>query len=340
MSIQQADRGSLYSELNSGGFDGSSTSRKTQRSAGSNMGDATLRAVTKRLERIRDLCVHETADQRAARVQREEAEAQRLASMSPLERFTYQTTKEINELQQRQLEYNDKINENEGWTRSRDAVAMRNEMNRMKMNLRNKAGHIPPAKTDEEKQQRDTLRRVLDRVKKSDRAQSPRGSAGGSNLYGDLDNNDQPFLGGGGAGAANSGVTEWNGEDNLPGGGYEPIALDQEFATLMDGFRKTDQEIDKMLDMVAHGVTALNQQAKVMSEELKVQSHLLNEAETKMIKATDDLQGMNKKLKKAVKDINKSNLCLYVMCCALLLALCVTAYFLLTGKGNGGSSKS
>lgn len=292
------------------------------------MADGSLRAMNKRLAAIRDVCVNELPEARRQRLEREEAEAKRMADMSPLERFAYQTTKEINELQQKQLEYNDKISENPEWTRTRDAVACRNEMNRAKMLLKQKADRMPVARTDEEKQQRDALKKVLDRVKKADRPpRSPRASA-----------HEEALLSGGGPG---DGVSKWDGEGDLPdSGSYEPIALDQEFQLLMDGFRKQDQEIDRMLEMTLHGVQKISQQTKLISQELKVQSNLLNETEDKMNKVTGDLLTVNKKLKKVIKELDKDKMCLYVICIAILVALVGSVFFLLQGNKSSSDSAS
>jgi hypothetical protein len=284
-----------------------------------------LRNAKKRLEALRSLCVIESEADRQARLQRQEAEEQRLAKMSPLERFVYTTTKEVNELQQKQIEYNDKMGSDPAYMTSRDAVKMRNDMNKMKMALRTRSEKMPPPKTEEEKRTRESLKRVLDKIKKADRQTI--GSYGSistpgrnsTNLYSDLDaplhrssgvnDDDKP-----------AGAQEWDGEE-MPGGNYEPITLDQEFQGLMEKFRENDQEIDRLLENIQHGVVALHQTAKNISIELKTQDVLITEAEKKMDNVHSQLVGVNKKLKKTIKEVNKDKLCLYVICCLLLLAL-------------------
>lgn len=290
-----------------------------------------LRLAKQKLERLHTLCVPENEDDRRARLAREEAEAKRLASMSPLEVYVYRTTKEINELQQKQILYNDKMGSSSDWGTSREAVIMRNEMNKMKMALRGKGAKIPEARTEEEKRQSASLKKVLDRVKRADRAASGLrpGSARANSLYSDLDT---PLTGdGAGRGSLNedgpsnakmNGVTEWDGnEDNFPGSSYEPVTLDQEFQQLMTVFRENDQEIDRLLDTIQHGVLALNQQAKLIHVELKQQDVLIGEAEKKMDNVTSQLVGVNKKLKKTINSINKDKMCLYIICLLILLAL-------------------
>lgn len=284
-----------------------------------------LRVATKRLERLHDLCITESEDDKRTRIARQEAEERRLAEMSPLERFVYTTTKDVNELQQRQIEYNDKMGSNVGWGNSSAAIAMRNEMNKMKMHLRSRYDKIPPPKTDEERRQRDSLKKVLERVKRADRAASglKPGSARASNLYGELD---APLGDGEAGGPPNNktGVTEWDGDEaSFPGGGggYEPVTLDQEFQNLMTIFRENDQEIDRMLDHIMAGVVTLNEQAKVISVELKTQDLLITEADKKMDNIHSQLVGVNKKLKKTIVALDKDKMCLYIICLLLLLGL-------------------
>ena len=289
--------------------------------------DPSLRAAKRKLERLQSLCVAENPQEREARKAREEAEAKRLAEMSPLERFVYLTTKEVNDLQQKQIEYNDRIGTNPEWTNTRDAVFMRNDMNKKKMHLRQKYDKIPPPRNDEEKRHRESLRKVLDKVKRADRAAAgirsgSRISTGGSDLYGDLAD---PLTGGDGdspyGSGRRSGVQEWDGESDLPGAGYEPVTLDQEFQDLMQVFKRNDEQIDKLLDSVSHGVTALHDQAKNISVELKTQEVLISEAEKKTDNVHSQLVGVNKKLKKTIKEVNKDKMCLYVICLLILLAL-------------------
>ena len=81
--------------------------------------------------------------------------------------------------------------------------------------------------------------------------------------------------------------------------------------------------------MVSAGVTVLHNQAKVMNTELKVQKVLLDEADNKISHITDELMSMNKKLKKTIKAVQKDRLCLYVICCVILIALAGAIYFIM-----------
>jgi hypothetical protein len=109
---------------------------------------------------------------------------------------------------------------------------------------------------------------------------------------------------------------------------------DEEFQMFFDQVSKRDEEIDQALDMISAGVQVLHNQAKVMNQELKIQKELITTAEQKMDNVTDQLVGLNKKLKKTIKEVQKDRLCLYVICCLLLLALAGTIYFVTKGDSK------
>lgn len=102
---------------------------------------------------------------------------------------------------------------------------------------------------------------------------------------------------------------------------------DQEFSLFFDQVSKRDEEIDRALDQISAGVTVLHQQAIQMGTELKVQKELITTAEQKMDNVTDQLVGLNKKLKKTIKEVQKDKLCLYIICFLLLVAMAGTIYF-------------
>lgn len=107
---------------------------------------------------------------------------------------------------------------------------------------------------------------------------------------------------------------------------------DAEFGLFFEQAAKRDVEIDQALDMVSAGVTTLHQQAKSMGAELKVQAVLLDTAGKKMDNITSDLTTLNKKLKKTIKEVEKDKMCIYLICCILLIALAGTIYFVMRGN--------
>lgn len=141
-----------------------------------------------------------------------------------------------------------------------------------------------------------------------------------------------PRNGGAAGGGGGNGVQKLDEEMSQLGQPMMNLHDDQEFQLFFDQVSKRDEEIDQALDQISAGVTVLHQQAIQMNTELKVQKELITTAEKKMDNVTSQLTGLNKKLKKTIKEVQKDRLCLYVICCILLLALAGTIYFVT--KGN------
>jgi t-SNARE complex subunit (syntaxin) len=133
-------------------------------------------------------------------------------------------------------------------------------------------------------------------------------------------------------GRSSNGVTEIDVDDGTGfGGGGIPIMEDGEFQQFFDNVRQTDQRIDTELDRLHVGVTKLAESAKQITQELKVQEQIMVVTEQKMDDITTDLQKTNKKLRKAIKEVNKDKLCLYILCAIVLLGI-VGAIVMMTDK--------
>lgn len=105
---------------------------------------------------------------------------------------------------------------------------------------------------------------------------------------------------------------------------------DEEFQLFFEQTRVNDQKIDQALDRISAGVQVLHQNALQISEELKVQNKILDETEEKVTKVQGKLTGLNKRLKKTIKDVEKDKLCIYLICFLLLLGLGGAIYWQLT----------
>jgi len=92
--------------------------------------------------------------------------------------------------------------------------------------------------------------------------------------------------------------------------------------------RKRDVEIDVILGQISAGVTVLHDQAQRMSDEMKVQDVLLNDMSKKTDHLNVEVQSVNKKVKAAIKEMEKDKICIYLICCILLLGLAGTIYYL------------
>lgn len=173
-----------------------------------------------------------------------------------------------------------------------------------------------------EENRKDEYEKLLGHVKKTQGLWNSRHQSEGANAM----NSDLMSPKGG-----NGGVQELDSEMSQLNQPMVSLHDDQEFQMFFDQVSKRDEEIDQALDMISAGVQVLHNQAKVMNTELKIQKELITTAEQKMDNVTDQLIGLNKKLKKTIKEVQKDRLCLYVICCLLLLALAGTIYFVSKG---------
>lgn len=96
---------------------------------------------------------------------------------------------------------------------------------------------------------------------------------------------------------------------------------DQEFQLFFEQVRDNDQLMDQAFDRIAQGVTRIQENARMLTSELQVQDRLIDEVEVKVEKTTTELKGMNKKLKKAIKEVHKTNMCLYALCFIAILGI-------------------
>ena len=107
---------------------------------------------------------------------------------------------------------------------------------------------------------------------------------------------------------------------------------DEEFVQFFEQTKKRDVEIDQALDRLGQGVTRLHENATMIKTELQIQKVLLDETEQKVDKVHANLQGVNKKLKETIKQIDNDRMCLYVFCCILLLGVAGGIYWVIEGN--------
>lgn len=133
----------------------------------------------------------------------------------------------------------------------------------------------------------------------------------------------------GGGGGNNRGVTQLDTEMSSLSHPMVNLRDDEEFQVFFEQTQKNDQIIDQHLDRLSAGVQVLQQNATQINQELKVQSRLLDETETKVDKVHTDLVTVNKKLSKTLKSVKKDKLCIYLVCFILLFGLCGAIYFMI-----------
>lgn len=103
--------------------------------------------------------------------------------------------------------------------------------------------------------------------------------------------------------------------------GGSSMERDGEFQEFFQQVQQRNVQIDKLLDQIAAGVLILKDQAGKIHDELKVQEVIMNDTEKKVEKVTTKLQALNKKVKRAIKEVGRDKICIYAICCILLLGL-------------------
>ena len=95
------------------------------------------------------------------------------------------------------------------------------------------------------------------------------------------------------------------------------------------------KEQDLVLDEIGKGVDELKDLAEKMHDEFVLQDKMLSDLESKADKTQTKIDGVNDRMKDAVAKLNdkSTNMCIYLICCVMLLGLGVVAYNI--AKKNG-----
>ena len=114
--------------------------------------------------------------------------------------------------------------------------------------------------------------------------------------------------------------------DGPTSGGQEMTPMssirdDEEFQLFFEQTKALDKKMDQALDRISGGVARMHENALQIKGELRVQEVLLKETEVKVDKLNEQLYTLNTKLKKTLEDVDKDKLCIYLICCILLLAV-------------------
>lgn len=99
---------------------------------------------------------------------------------------------------------------------------------------------------------------------------------------------------------------------------------DAEFQEFFASVQANDELMDAALDRLSEGLARLLDNARGMQTELAVQEDLLHGTETRLNENEVAIANMNRRLRRAIRDLNDSSVCVYVICLlALLLILAV-----------------
>ena len=95
------------------------------------------------------------------------------------------------------------------------------------------------------------------------------------------------------------------------------------------------REQDLVLEEIGKGVDELKDLAEKMHDEFVIQDKMLSDLESKADKTQTKIDGVNDRMKDAITKLNdkSTNMCIYLICCVMLLGLGVVAYNV--AKKNG-----
>lgn len=110
---------------------------------------------------------------------------------------------------------------------------------------------------------------------------------------------------------------------------------DAEFESFFLETQRKDAEIDKLVERLGERVASLHLTAVAIHEEVETQIVMIKDAEDKTEKATSELKGVNKKLKKTIVAVEKDRICCYLFCFLLLLAVAATLAWILFKRNSG-----
>jgi hypothetical protein len=96
---------------------------------------------------------------------------------------------------------------------------------------------------------------------------------------------------------------------------------DEEFAVFFLRAHKNDQLMAEYLDRISTQLEGLHDNALSIGTEVRVQDELLGAMTVKTHDIDDSLGSVNRRLKKTITDVRRSNGCIYAGCCLLLLGL-------------------
>eukprot|EP01006_Ploeotia_vitrea_P047755 TRINITY_DN67159_c4_g1_i1.p1 TRINITY_DN67159_c4_g1~~TRINITY_DN67159_c4_g1_i1.p1 ORF type:complete len:265 (+),score=26.22 TRINITY_DN67159_c4_g1_i1:41-835(+) len=110
------------------------------------------------------------------------------------------------------------------------------------------------------------------------------------------------------------------------------IMEDEEFQTFMVQVREKDKQMEEALTDISKGLERLNVNAQNISRELKKQDQILNEIDKEVDAATEELDAMNKRMKKVLDTVKGDACCMYIMCLLVLLGIIGGIVILVTFK--------
>ncbi len=153
------------------------------------------------------------------------------------------------------------------------------------------------------------------------------GGGGGGTFGGNAESKNSGGGGGGGGGGGTFSPDDGFGEDELS-------EFDKQ---CMSTIKDIQEDINDDLDIIGDGLSALKEMALTMGEELDVQDQMIKEVGLNVDKAAQDLERLNKNVKETLKEQASQNMCIYLICCIVMLGVVMVAYNMIK-KSTGGSN--
>ena len=108
---------------------------------------------------------------------------------------------------------------------------------------------------------------------------------------------------------------------NDPNVEYKSLHDDEEFTMFFSMCQKNDQAMDRALDRIQQGTSRMKETAIQIKQEVTIQKRMLDEVELKADRIHEQMLGLNGKLKKTLESVENDKMCLYIICCILLLGV-------------------
>ncbi|KPI85617.1 putative Qb-SNARE protein [Leptomonas seymouri] len=96
---------------------------------------------------------------------------------------------------------------------------------------------------------------------------------------------------------------------------------DAEFQEFFASVQVNDELMDATLGRLSEGLARLMDSARTIQDELATQEDLLQGTETRIHENEAQIANMNRRLRRAIRDVNDSSVCVYVMCLMVLLLI-------------------
>lgn len=96
---------------------------------------------------------------------------------------------------------------------------------------------------------------------------------------------------------------------------------DSEFRDFFASVQANDDLMDAALDRLSEGLSRLLDNARGMQDELAIQAELLQGTETRINENEAALANMNRRLRRAIREMEDSSICVYVVCLMVLLLI-------------------